>query len=437
MTKSKLISRLLRIAPELREQIYEELLYDRPSSLFQLLLVNRQISREVKPWIFRQPLAFDGQQSLYKWLALVDPVFLPDVVNVRMKLHDLKPDQIMEAFSERLARASVSDTGSETTGPPYQETFDRDLLQIRSALSKFTNLRSFTLLENASGDPQPPSRMLVAFAALILTDVPLVCFAMPRRVQCAIDHFRFPRLQHLQITDYEFHQTPGFPSLLEPFADLYSLEVCNGVHSVTPGVVEPRFCQQPTGPLRKFPAMKELVLCMYQCEGRSSGHYSTFGLFELDILAVKKHAKSLEIFKLLCNRWVDRSSVPMQQFFGFVRSSSLSFMETGFWWTPLPNEYPKSIITIAIRFDEHYLRFSGWLQEFSDAIDPMRSTFYADHPHLMEILLYLPSKAYDERSDYHKLQRTSKAQCRDQGVQLKVFYRDFGCEHRHRGPCVV
>lgn len=436
MPKTKRLPYLLRIAPELREQIYEELLYDRPSSLFHLLVVNRRISREVKPWIFRQPLAFDGQQSLYKWLASVDPIFLPDVVDIRVVLHDLKPDQIMKALDKRLARASVSHTGSQPVGWPYKEAFDRELLQIRSALRRFTHLRSFTLLENASGDPQPHYRMLVAFAALILRDLPLVSFTMPQRVRCAIDESRFPKLRQLQITDYEFHQTSGFPRFLEPFPHLYSLEVCNGVQSVTSGGVERSICQQPTGPLGNYPALKELVLCMYHCDERSSGLHSTFGLFEFDILAVRKYAKSLKVFKLLCSRWVDRGSDPMQQFFGFIQSSSLSHIETGFWWTPLPNEYPKSVITIAIRFDIHYVRFSEWLHEFSNAIDPARSTFFADHPHLKEILLYLPSKAYDERSEYQNSQRTSKAQCWDHRVQLKVFYRDFGCEHRHRGPFV-
>ncbi|CAO1598595.1 hypothetical protein XANCAGTX0491_002357 [Xanthoria calcicola] len=436
MPKTKGLPYLLQIAPELREQIYEELLHDRPSSLFHLLAVNRQISREVKPWMFRQPLAFDGQQSLYKWLASVDSIFLPDVVHIRIVLHDLKPDQIMKTFGKRLARASVSHPGPQPLEWPYNEAFDRELFQIRTALRRFTNLRSFTLLENTFGDPQPPYRMLVAFAALILRDLPLVAFTMPQRVRCAIDESRFPKLRQLQITDYESRQTSGFPGFLESFPDLYSLELCSGLQTVTSGDVERKICQKPTDPVGKRPALKQLVVCMYRCDERPDEYNSGFGLFELDILAVRKHAKPLKVFKLLCNRWVNRSSVAMQQFFASIQSSALSYIETGFWWTPLPIEYPKSIITIAIRFDNHYARFSEWLHEFSDAIDPMRSTFFADHPHLKEILLYLPPEAYSERYDYQKLQGTSKARCWDHRVQLMVFYRDCGCEHRHRGPFV-
>ncbi|KAL8672345.1 MAG: hypothetical protein Q9168_003198 [Polycauliona sp. 1 TL-2023] len=425
---------LLRIAPELREQIYRELLHDRPSSLFHLLVVNRQISREVKPWTFRQPLTFNGQQSLYRWLALVDPGFLPNVINIRLVLHDLMPDQIMVALGERLAKARLSHIGSQPSGWAYDEAFDRELWRIRSAISRFTNLRSFTLLENASGDPEPPHRMLIALAALLLRELPLVSFMMPHSVRYATDQSQFPTLRHLQISGYKTRQTLGFPQIFEPFPNLCSLQICNGVQCLTPENRERSICQQPIGPSGTLPTLKELVVCMYSNEDRPRGNHSTFGLFELDTLAIRKYAKSLEVFKLLCKRWVDRSSRPMQQFFSFVQSSSLKHVETGFWWTPLPNEYPKSITTIAIRFEDCYSRFADWLYEFSSAIDPVRSTFFADHPYLTKILLYLPSRAYDERDRYQGRQRTSKALCWKHRVQLKIFYKDFECEHRDRGP---
>ncbi|KAL8993930.1 MAG: hypothetical protein Q9169_005981 [Polycauliona sp. 2 TL-2023] len=431
-TKGK--PRLLRIAPELREQIYRELLYDLPSSLSHLLLVNRQISREVKPWMFRQPLTFHGQQSLYKWLASVDPVFLPNVVNIRFVLHDLQPDQIVHALGERLARASVSRTGSQPWGSPYDEAFERELCRVKSALSWFPNIRSFALLQNVSGDPQPPHRMLVAFATLLLKELPLVSFMMPQGVRQAMDQYLSPTLRHLQITDHKTQQAPGFSGFIESFPNLCSLEVCNGVQALVLGDTERSACQQPTDLLGNFSALKSLVVCMYQADDRPRGACSTFGNLEFDLQAIKRYRKSLEVFKLLCIRQVDRSSLSMQDFFYFVQSSSLKYIETGFWWTPLPREYPKSIRTIAIRFEDHYARFPAWNSEFSNAIDPVRSTFFADHPHLKEILLYLPSKAYGEREDHQEKQRMCKAQCWNHGVQLKVIYKNFRCEHRHRGP---
>ncbi len=436
MPKNTRLPYLLHIAPELREQIYQELLYDRPSSLFHLLTVNRQISREVKPWIFRQPLAFDGQQSLYLWLSSADPMYLPDVFHIRFVLHDLNPDQIVKALGERLARASVPYTGSQSMGWPYKEAFDRELSQIRSALRRFPNLKSFTLLENAFGDPQPPYRMLVAFAALALRDLPSGSFMMPQRVQHALDRSLFPRLRHLQIIDYGFRQTPGFPRFLEPFPSLDILEVCNSVQSVTPADWGRNTCQQPTSPLGKLPVLQELVLCMYHYNERASERHPTFSTFEPDILAIRENAKSLKVFKLLCNRWIDRRSAPMQQLLGFIQSSSLSTIETGFWWTPHPNDYPKSVTTISVRFEDHYPYYSQWLHEFSNAIDPMGSSFFADHLDLKEIRLYLPSIAYSKRQDYQKHQIAPKAHCWNHGVHLKVFYKDFRCEHRHKSPFV-
>ncbi|KAI4276503.1 MAG: hypothetical protein LQ337_002432 [Flavoplaca oasis] len=426
---------LLRIAPELREQIYRELLHDQPSSLLNVLLVNGQISKEVKPWIFKQPLAFDGQNSLYKWLALVDPDFLPDVVDVRMELHDLDPDQIVKALGERLARASISNPKSQPVASPYEEAFDREMLRIRSALSRFPKLRSFTLLENKCGNPEPPHRLLVAFAALILTGLPLVSFTMPHKVRFAMDQAQSADLRHLQITDYESYPMLSFPRFLEPLSQLAILEICNGIQSITQKDVGRNMYPHSTGPWEKFPALRELVLCMHchHDEG-SSRHYSTFASFDSDVLTIIQHAKSLEVLKVLYDPWIDRSSIPMQRSFSYIQSSSLSHIETSFWWTPLPHEYPKSVIAIAVRFDNHCTQFSEWFREFFDAIDPIRSTFFADHPHLKKIVLYLPSKTYDERDDEQKRRKTSKAQCLRHGVQLKVVYKDFRCEHRHRGP---
>ena len=435
MPPTKWLPCLLRIAPELREQIYRELLYDQPSSLVNLLLVNGQISKEVKPWIFKQPLAFDGQNSLYKWLALVGHDFLPDVVDVRMELHDLNPDQIVKALGERLARASISNPKSHPVGSPYEEAFDREMLRIRSALSRFPKLRSFTLLENKCGNPEPPQKLLVAFVALVLTDLPLVSFTMPQKVRFAMDQAQFPDLRHRQITDHESYQILSFPGFLEPLSQLAILETCNGIQSITQKDVGWNMCPHSTGPWEKFPASRELILCMHchHDEG-PSGHHSTFASFDSDVLTIIQHAKSLQVLKVLYDPWVDRSSIPMQRYFSYVQSSSLSHIETSFWWTPLPHEYPKSVIAIAVRFDNHCIRFSEWFREFFDAIDPIRSTFFADHPHLKNIILYLPSKTYDERDDDQKRRRTSKAQCLRHGVQLKVVYKDFRCEHRHRGP---
>ncbi|KAL8790448.1 MAG: hypothetical protein Q9213_000600 [Squamulea squamosa] len=423
------------IPPELREQIYEELLCDQPSSLFHLLLVNRQFSREVKPWIFRQPLAFNGQQSLYRWLASVDPIYLPDVVDVRLVLHDLLPEQIVNAFGERLVRANVSYHESQSTRSPYKEAFDRELSQIRSVFDKFPNLKSFTLLENAWGDPKPPYTVLVAFAALVLIELPLVSFTMLQSVRHAMDQFRFPGLQHLKITDYAFHRTPGVPRFIEPFPDLYKLEICNSIQSITPGDLERNTCEQPTGPLAKLPVLQELVVCMYNYDERPSERYPTFESFELDIAAFRENAKSLKVFKLLCNHWIDRDSAPMQQLLYFIQTSSLSYIETSFWWSPHPNEYPKLVTTIAIRFTT-YVQYSRWLHNFSDAIDPKSSTFFANHSYLKEIRLYLPSKAHHERDDHQVAEVAPKARCLKHGVQLKVLYKDFRCEHCHRGPFV-
>ena len=81
----------LTIPLEIREHIYNDLLRVRPASLFDLLLTNRQLAREGKPFLYRQPLTFDGQSELVDWLRNADRACLRHVVEIHFKLHDIDP----------------------------------------------------------------------------------------------------------------------------------------------------------------------------------------------------------------------------------------------------------------------------------------------------------------------------------------------------------
>lgn len=165
---------LLTIPLELREHIYAELLPEDASTLFQLLLTNRQLSREAKPFTFRQPLAFDGQSELYAWLPRVDPRFLRYVTDVQFKLHDIDPERIVGALGQRLRQANITAANSAhaPVGNPYDEACDLEIIRLGNAFSYLPNVKHFTVLPSTDADPRPSYHMLVSFSNLLAAQFP-------------------------------------------------------------------------------------------------------------------------------------------------------------------------------------------------------------------------------------------------------------------------
>lgn len=158
---------LASLPAELREPIYNELLHENPSSLFKLLTVNSLISREVRPWIFKQPLTFNGQQHLFRWLSEVDNRFLSHVEIIRFRLHDIDIEKICNSFEERLRRTSLQGR-SKDIGHPYGEACRQELEEILAALKRFKKLKSLTILPSESSIPRPPFDMEKGLVDLIV-----------------------------------------------------------------------------------------------------------------------------------------------------------------------------------------------------------------------------------------------------------------------------
>lgn len=160
---------LLTIPLELREHVYTELLPEDSSALFQLLLTNRQLFREAKPFTFKQPLAFDGQSELYSWLPRVDRRFLRYVTDVQFKLHDIDPEKIVGALGKRLRQANITAANSvhAPVGNPYDEACDWEIERLGNAFSFLPNVKHFTVLPSTDADPRPSYHMLISFSHLL------------------------------------------------------------------------------------------------------------------------------------------------------------------------------------------------------------------------------------------------------------------------------
>lgn len=164
----------LTIPLELREHVYAELLPNDPCSLFPLLLTNRQVHREAKPFLFRQSLLFDGQAEFYEWIQTVDRAFLRYVVDIQFKLHDIDPEKIVGALGKRLRQANITAANSAQApvGNPYHEACDLEIERLGRAFSYLPNVRRFTILSNTDSDPRPSYHMLVAFSNLLAVRFP-------------------------------------------------------------------------------------------------------------------------------------------------------------------------------------------------------------------------------------------------------------------------
>ncbi|KAL8973945.1 MAG: hypothetical protein Q9197_001816 [Variospora fuerteventurae] len=170
---------LASLPAELRERVYNELLHESPSSLSKALTVNRLISEEVRPWLFKQPVTFNGQQHLFRWLSEVETQFLRHVRIVRFRLHDIDIEKICDSFEERLRRTSIQGRSKEI-GHPYGEACRQELEKILAALKRFEKLKSLTILPGQSSTPRPPSDMEKGLLDLIGKHLSLSTLEVPR-----------------------------------------------------------------------------------------------------------------------------------------------------------------------------------------------------------------------------------------------------------------
>ncbi|KAL8947403.1 MAG: hypothetical protein Q9222_006311 [Ikaeria aurantiellina] len=434
------LPRLLMIPLELREQIYEELLHDQPATLFNLLSVNHEISVEVRPWLFRQPLTFNGQQSLFGWLSRVDPKLLGYVEDIRLRMHDIDPEKIVGALGERLRRARSRDHTS--IGSPYQEACYEEACRVGCALEQLSKLKSFTLLPTMGPDPQPPSGMLYAVTHQVVKQIPLVSISIPHSVLPRLDRRYVGQIQYLQVLEYSvlddmYFQGENFPAYLDAFSNLRSLSIFHRHAVPEECFAKERLFPNVASLTNNLPQLQELTLCLH---GTGSA-FSEVGQKVSDAAehnnAVKRtHAGSLKSLRFHCNGWSIHGSLSTQRLLHFLCPSALTHMETNYSCTPAPDQYPASVVTIAVIFDKSPRQCYGWTKKFYNHLQLKEPAFFEKHPCLQAILLYLPSADYGKSDTcsgdiFWAYKKEIMAKCNKNGVRLQVIYKDFSCKHQH------
>lgn len=349
--------RFLTLALELRENIYTHVLHHDPCSLVDLLCVNRQLCREVKPFLYRSPMIFDGQSQLFDWLAKVDHDYLCDVEEVRFKLHDINPDEIVGALGKKLQNANITrasgSRGPDTPDNPYFEACRADLRRVGAAFRLFSNLRSLTILSPSERDSRPHHRTLDAFSKLVGQCFPKLKFLISEEDQLPVDFISGkPELRRLRFpatTSSDDEETEELFSALS----LTDLEICRLPHHTASGAEE-WDCVTPV--LESCPSLRSLTL--FERHGSETPNLAA-EVFVASQAALKRHKDSLRTLKLLAKPGPlyspDEESEPVQPeayCAAFLAQSSLTHVEFVDAWISVYQHLPRTVQTVTWRLDE-------------------------------------------------------------------------------------
>ncbi|KAL9631334.1 MAG: hypothetical protein Q9164_005950, partial [Protoblastenia rupestris] len=249
---------LLTIPLELREEIYAHFVHDRSTTLLDLLTVNKRLAREVKPFLYKRPLSFDGQCELFNWIGKVDNDCLRHVTDVRFKLLDINPETIVGALGTRLraTNATGDKRGPETDSNPYYQACFLELKRLQKVFDLLSNVRCFYNVACTTSDPQPPPQMLESFSKLLGHCFPHLRSLVSEERLFPIDFVRNkPHLDRLRFPANTESNDADIANVFRRLSDL-KLEICR--LSPSSGVAYDWGCM--TDILPYVPPLQSLVL---------------------------------------------------------------------------------------------------------------------------------------------------------------------------------
>ncbi|KAL9043486.1 MAG: hypothetical protein Q9214_003332, partial [Letrouitia sp. 1 TL-2023] len=399
VVKSRPLPPLFRIPREVRDQVYNELLHDAPSSLFYLLTVNRRISQEVQPFIFKQNLSFDGQLQLFHWILNVDQDFLPNVVSVEFKLHDIDPEKIVGALGERLRRTKLDRDAENNSSRnnPYNEACEMEVRRIGRTLRLLENVKSFTLLPMTTRDPRPSRKMMnsfLSFLAGFLSGLPLISLCVPDQIPPFIPVSAIQNIKQLRIVGYSFSDSPCVIEYAEQLPWLRKLEICRRDGEVVDqrteldrtSMAQSRIAKTSPG----FTTLKELTLCLYKgCSSPENLSRNVQKVLQKAFLALRDNSNALRTLRIFVDSDIELDRSFLIEMSSFLRSSSVVHIEMSCYLTEqLKQNFPRSIRTLEIRYgpgDAHALWewLDGWEQQAERGPHQFQG-FVTDHPLLKE-----------------------------------------------------
>lgn len=317
----------LTIALELREIIYKHVLCISPEALTELLVTNRQLSKEVLPFQFKRHLTFDGQAELFYWLDHVHHQYLHHVVDITFKLHDINPEKIVGALGKRLRQANIKEAknlkAADPNDNPYHAACDMEVRKLGEAFRLLPNMKKFTIATTTAGDPRPPQRMLSLFSRMLAHRFShlhtLISYEDAMPIDYISNKLRLTHLRFPAIAPNTNAEVARIFSIL-PLTELEIYRLPQHAH--------------PTAPRRRiiaevFRSLRPLQsLSLYE-ERESEGPDLAYETFVYCEEALEKHKASLRRFRFLID--TDNDDDEMEEardgLREFVREAKLLYLE--------------------------------------------------------------------------------------------------------------
>ena len=387
-TPKKTRTNFLDIPTELREQIYNAVLNATPLSLYSLVLTGRQISREARPYLFKQSLVFDGQSELHEWLKTVNHSYLHYVTNIQFKLHDIDPDEIVGALGKRLRRMGMSGP-PEPHSDPYKQACDMELGRLQEAFRLLPKVTHFTILTITKADPQPPYRMLYNFCKMLSQSLPNL-ISLTNHEDSLPMSFVAP-LQKLRRLSFPGVTAGPSKEITKAFGELPSLtelQVCRPDPSSVergrraPYSVDGVRCDVPDiirgiSRLESF-AFSELM--SEDCQSGDDEQEMAEAIME-SIGALERHKSWLRSLTIITD--VDLEARMQKRIAAFIKSSRLKYLEMSDTDFPPFGYLPRTIETVVLRSSLEGKRFCSWLEK----LVAMARRYNNELPSLAEIAI--------------------------------------------------
>ena len=391
----------LTIPLELREHVYAELILDDPCSLFQLLLTNRQVYREAKPFLFRQSLSFDGQAEFYEWIQTVDRAYLRYVVDIQFKLHDIDPENIVGALGKRLRQAHITAANSAQApvGNPYHEACDLEIERLGRAFLLFPNVRRFTVLSSTDSDPRPSYHMLVAFSNLLAVRFPhLMSFTNQEEFLPVGFLSKMKNLQRFSFSGVTTSSPAEVTAVFQEFHSLVDLEISRLDQETSRRqtelyfrVAKPQQCNY--GELmRCIPNLESLSFYGESVdeEADEDDEYAMPDLTKNFLAPLDGRGCPLQTLRILAN--VSAGSEGwMQKKIASFHTSRLVHLETVHAHLPPMKYLPQTLETLVLWTSESEVDIGASMKELMRMVGDFRSSI----PRLAEIMIHLDVEDWD------------------------------------------
>ena len=413
--------RFLTIPLEIREHIYNDLVEAMPSTIFDLLLTSRQVSSEAKPFLYRQPLIFDGQAELVTWLRTVDRACLRHVVEIHFRLHDIDPVKIVGALGKRLRQAAATTAAAQSTDDnPYEEACDLEVERLGNCFRHLPNVSKFTILSYSPNKARPPYEMLASFAEMLAERFPnLRSLTNYEELFPVTFMSSFEKLTHLRFTGVSTSTRAEVCRTFRSLTELHTLEIWRPDFNIEDKQYETASGVSGAGRCNIadivgcLPRLQTFSLREYALSARPSAAFDMIRrtVFEsLNALQKHPHLQNLEI---LTN--IDLLSRVQERLESFVSSSrSLKHIESYYDDMPPFEDLPRTTETLAMRLDPVSELTPSLLTDLLSGIGESRAKL----PRLTEIMLYIDS--YPDSDRTRNIATWVREKLAKLGVRLKV-----------------